>query len=148
MPTATLPGQHARNSNSGDPSGWIALFGRLLMAAIFVISGAEKLAGFSGTAAMIAGRGLPLPEVATVIAIVVELGGGLLLVLGWKTRWVAWALALFTLVAGAIFHNFWAAPPDQVQNQTIHFMKNLSMAGGLLYIAAFGAGALSLDARG
>ena len=75
----------------------------------------------------------------------IELSGGILLVLGWKTRWAAAALLLFTALAALLFHNFWAMPPDQAQNQMIHFMKNISMMGGLLYVVTYGSGPLSLD---
>ena len=74
-------------------------------------------------------------------------GLGILLIVGWKARWAAAAMLLFTLAAAVIFHNFWAAPADMAQNQMIHFLKNIAIAGGLLQIAAFGAGSGSLDAR-
>jgi putative oxidoreductase len=119
--------------------------GRLLLALIFVLSGFSKIGGFAGTVGYIASKGLPLPELAAIGAIVLELGAGLMLALGWKARWAALALAAFTLVAALIFHNFWGAPPEAAQNQMIHFMKNLAMVGGLLYVAAFGSGALSID---
>jgi putative oxidoreductase len=78
---------------------------------------------------------------------VLEVLGGLALIVGWQTRWAALALALFTLAASVIFHNFWALPADQQMVQQLVFMKNLSVAGGMLVLAACGAGALSLDAR-
>jgi putative oxidoreductase len=74
-------------------------------------------------------------------------GGGLALLLGWGTRWAALALAGFTLVASLFFHNFWAMPADQVMLQQLMFFKNIAVAGGLLVLAAFGAGALSVDAK-
>jgi len=120
----------------------VALIGRILLAAIFVLSGVSKLADPAGMTAYIASAGLPLPQVALVGAIVVELGGGLALAAGFQTRLAATALALFSLVAAVFFH---AALGDQ--NQFIHFFKNIAMAGGLLQIVAFGGGALSLDAR-
>jgi putative oxidoreductase len=76
----------------------------------------------------------------------VELGGGILLILGWKTRWAAAAMCIFTVVAALIFHNFWAVPAEQAQGQMIHFMKNISMAGGLLYVVVFGSGSRAVDA--
>ena len=121
------------------------LAGRILIALIFILSGFSKIGGFDGAVGYIASKGLPLPQLAAIGAIIVELGGGILLVLGWKTRWAAAAMFLFTALAAFLFHNFWAMPPDQAQNQMIHFMKNISMAGGLLYVVIHGSGALSLD---
>ncbi len=125
----------------------LALIGRILLAALFVPAGFSKIAGFEGTAGYIASVGLPLPQVGAAIAIVVELGLGLLLLVGWRTRLSALVIAVFTVVAGVFFHNFWAAPADQVMMQQINFFKNLAIAGGLLFIAAYGPGAWSLDAR-
>jgi putative oxidoreductase len=121
------------------------LVGRILIALIFVLSGFGKITGFEGTVGYIASKGLPLASAAAVAAIVVELGGGILLIVGWKARWAAAAMFVFTAMAAVIFHNFWAVPADQVQNTMIHFMKNVSMMGGLLYVAVHGSGALSLD---
>ena len=123
------------------------LAGRVLIAAIFVLSGFSKITGFDGTVGYIASKGLPLPQLGALAAIVVELGGGLLVIAGWKTRWAAAAMLVFTLAAAVLFHNFWAAAPDAAQNQMIHFMKNISMAGGLLYVWVFGSGPLSLDGK-
>ena len=122
------------------------LVGRLMIAAIFVVSGFGKITGFDGTVGFIASKGLPLPQLAAIAAIVVELGGGILLIVGWKTRWAAAAMCIFTVVAGLIFHNFWVVPAEQAQNQMIHFMKNICMAGGLLYVVVFGSGPLAVDA--
>lgn len=121
------------------------LTGRILLALIFVLAGFEKITGFAGTVGYIAGRGLPLPNLLAVVAIVVELGGGIMLVLGWKARWAALALFVFTALAALLFHNFWAAPADQAANQMIHFLKNISIMGGLLYVMACGGGGMSLD---
>jgi len=121
------------------------LAGRILMAVIFIFAGYGKITGFEGTVGYIASKGLPLPQLAAIGAIIVELGGGILLVLGWQTRWVAAALFIFTAMTALFFHNFWAVPPDQAQNQMIHFMKNISMMGGQLFVVIHGAGALSLD---
>jgi putative oxidoreductase len=121
------------------------LAGRILMALIFIFAGYGKITGFEGTVGYIASKGLPLPQLAAIGAIIVELGGGILLVLGWQTRLVAAALFIFTAITALFFHNFWAVPPDQAQNQMIHFMKNISMMGGQLFVVIHGAGALSLD---
>jgi putative oxidoreductase len=121
------------------------LVGRILIALIFVFAGFGKITGFEGTVGYIASKGMPLPQLAAIGAIIIELGGGILLVLGWKTRVAAMALFLFTGLAALIFHNFWAAAPDQAQNQMIHFMKNLAIMGGLLFVMAHGSGPFSLD---
>ena len=120
----------------------LALIGRLLLAAMFILSGFGKLGDPSGTIGYIASAGLPLPPVAYAIALVVEIGAGILLVLGYRARWVALILAAFTLASAIGFHTDFAD-----QNQMIHFMKNLAITGGFLQIAAFGAGAFSLDGR-
>jgi putative oxidoreductase len=119
-----------------------ALVGRILLATIFVMSGASKLADPAGTIGYIGAAGLPLAPIAYAGAVAVELGGGLALILGYRTRIVAAALAMFSLLAAVAFHTAFAD-----QNQMIHFMKNVAMAGGLLQVVAFGAGRLSFDAR-
>ena len=121
------------------------LAGRILIAIIFVFAGLGKITGFEGTVGYIASKGLPLPQLAAIGAIIIEVGGGIMLVLGWKTRLAAAAILIFTGLAALIFHNFWSAPLDQAQNQMIHFMKNISMMGGLLFVVVHGGGALSLD---
>jgi putative oxidoreductase len=123
------------------------LVGRILLALIFVLSGLSKLGGFAGTVGYIQSVGLPAAQLLAVIAIMFELGGGLLLVLGWKARWGAAALFVFTFLAAVLFHAYWAAAPDQAMMQQIQFMKNLAMMGGLLYIVVYGSGPLSLEKR-
>ena len=123
------------------------LAGRILMAFIFVFAGIGKVTGFDGTVGYIASKGLPAPHLAALGAIAIELGGGLLLMIGWKARWAAAALMVFTALTAVIFHDFWAAPAGQAQDQMIHFMKNLSMMGGLLMAVVHGSGPLSVDAR-
>ena len=125
----------------------LSLVARLLLALLFLPAGLSKIAGFSGTVGYIASAGLPLPEIGAVLAIVVEVGGGLALIAGYGTRLSAIVLALFTLVASVVFHNFWAVPADQVMLQQLMFFKNVGVIGGLLMLAAYGAGAFSLDAR-
>jgi putative oxidoreductase len=114
--------------------------GRVLMSLIFIVSGFGKLMAASGTIGYIASKGLPLPEAGYAIAVAVELGGGLLLLAGLGTRWVALVLALFCLVTAFVFHGF------ADMNNQIHAMKNFAMAGGFLFVAAYGAGAWSIDA--
>ena len=121
--------------------------GRLLLALIFITSGWSKLTGIAGTAAYIASAGLPAPEVLAVLAGALEVGAGLALVIGFKARSAALALAAFTAVATVAFHAYWSVPADQQYVQQLMFMKNLSIIGGLLIMAAVGAGSFSLDAR-
>ena len=125
----------------------LSLLGRVLIALMFIPAGFGKIAGFAGTAGYIASKGLPLPELGVVLAIAVELGGGLALLAGFGTRLVALALAVFTLAASVIFHNYWGVPAEQVMTQTLMFYKNIAIIGGLLTLAAHGAGAWSLDAK-
>ncbi len=124
-----------------------ALLGRILIAALFIPAGFRKIGGFSGTVGYISSVGLPLPEVGAAIAIAVELGVGILFLLGYKTRWMALILAVFTAASAIFFHNFWAMPADKVMMQEISFFKNVGLVGGLMAFAAFGAGRYSLDGR-
>lgn len=125
----------------------LALAARMLIALLFLPEGISKFSGFSGTASYIAAAGLPLPELGVAMAIVVEVAGSLALLAGFQTRWVALAMALFTVATGFFFHQFWAAPPDQAGLQHIMFFKNMAIAGGLLMLVSFGPGAWSLDAK-
>lgn len=124
----------------------LALLGRILLAFLFVPAGFSKIAGFSGTVGYATAMGLPLPTIGVAAALVIELVGGLMLLVGFGTRIAALALALFTVVAAIFFHAYWALPADQAMMQQIMFNKNIAITGGLL-AAAFGAGSLSLDAR-
>ena len=124
-----------------------AVLARVLLAALFLPAGISKIVGFAGTVAYIGSVGLPLPELGAGIAVLVEVGGGLALLAGYQTRLVALLMAIFTVVAGVFFHAFWTAAPEQLMVQQIMFMKNIAIAGGFLALTAFGAGALSLDAR-
>lgn len=121
--------------------------GRILIALIFLVSGLSKIGGFGGVAGYMADKGIPFAEVALVVTIVIEVGGALMLISGWKAHWGAAALFLWMIPVTLIFHNFWAVDAAQYQNQFNHFMKNVSMMGGLLYVMAFGAGPFSADQR-
>ena len=121
---------------------YLPFVGRLMIGLPFAMSGLGKLAAYGGTTAMIGAVGLPFPPLAFAVAVVVELGGGALLIAGYRARYVALALAIFALATAFSFHSNFAD-----QNQMIHFLKNVMMAGGLLQITYFGAGAFSLDAR-
>lgn len=121
---------------------YVATVGRLLLAAIFLISGFGKLTAAAGTIGYIAQAGLPMPTLAYAVALLVELGGGVLLVVGYQARLVAAAMAVFSLATAFAFHGNFAD-----QNQMIHFLKNIAIAGGLLQVVAFGAGSFSADAK-
>jgi putative oxidoreductase len=138
------PGGREMNNTMSDA---IALIGRLLLAAMFVYAGYGKIGGFEGTAGYIASKGLPLAQLLAAGTIALEIVAGLMLVVGWKARWAAFALAAFTVLASVIFHAYWAFPVDQFRTQQLFFLKNMATTGGLLMIVAFGAGRWSLDRR-
>jgi uncharacterized membrane protein YphA (DoxX/SURF4 family) len=134
--------------------------GRILLVVIFVASGAEKFMDLGATTASIASKNLPLPDmlaaylpaglsmpyVLAVASAALELGGGVLIIIGWQTRLFAVLLAIFTAVAAYFFHDFWHYPPGvEYTNNMIHFMKNVSIIGGFLMLAAVGAGRFSID---
>jgi putative oxidoreductase len=121
------------------------LVGRVLIAAIVLIAGTRKVMGFAGAVAYFTKLGFPAPEVMTVIAIIIEVGGSILLIVGWRTRWVAWLLSLFVLIAAFAAHRFWEFDAAQYANQMNHFLKNLAIIGGLLFVASFGPGSASAD---
>jgi putative oxidoreductase len=119
---------------------YLPFVGRLMIGLPFAMSGLSKLGAYGVTTGLISAVGLPFPPLAFAVAVATELGGGLLLIAGYRARYVAAALALFSVATALSFHSNFAD-----QNQMIHFLKNVMMAGGLLQIAAFGAGALSID---
>ncbi len=125
----------------------LALAARLLLVALFLPAGWSKLTGFSGTVGYIASAGLPLPAVGAALALTVEILGSLALLAGFGTRLAALVLAAFTLVASFFFHAFWAVPADQAYVTQLLFFKNIAVVGGLLALAAHGAGAWSVEAR-
>ena len=120
---------------------YLPFIGRILIGLPFAMSGLSKLAAYGPTMAMIAAAGLPLPPLAFAVAVAVELGAGLLLIVGYRVRLAALVLAVFSVATAVSFHSNFAD-----QNQLIHFLKNVMMAGGLLQIVAFGAGAISIEA--
>lgn len=130
-----------------NTQGLVALAARLLIAAIFVIAGFNKIGGFDGVAGYIGSKGLPMPQVLAALTIALELGGGILLAVGYKVRWVAVLFFLWLIPTTLIFHKFWGIDAAQVQNQMNHFLKNVSIMGAMLMLVAFGPGALSVDRR-
>ena len=112
---------------------------------MFVPSGFSTITGFAGTAGYIASQGVPMPEVAAAIRILIEFGGGLLILIGWKTRWAALAFIVFLIVITPIFHNFWSVPEAEKMVQQISFMKNMGILGAFFLLLAFGPGRFSVD---
>ena len=123
----------------------LTLAGRLLLAALFLVAGIRKVLMFAGSAAYFTKLGFPAPEAMTVLAIVVEIGGALRLIAGWKARWAALLLALFTVIATFMAHRFWEFDAAAYANQLNHFLKNAAIVGGLLFVAAYGPGRASVD---
>lgn len=122
-----------------------ALIGRILLALLFVPSGFAGITGFSGTVGYITSQGVPLPEVAAAIRVLVELGAGLMILVGWKTRWAALAFIVYLIVITPIFHNFWSGPEAARGMNEIMFMKNAGICGAFFLLLAFGPGRFSVD---
>jgi putative oxidoreductase len=120
----------------------LPLVGRILISAIFLLSGISKIAAPAAMIGYITSAGLPLPQAGLAIAIIVEVAGSIALILGFHARWTAAILAIFTIATALAFHNKLSD-----QDQFVHFFKNIAMTGGLLQVVAFGAGRFSLDAR-
>jgi len=125
----------------------LTLASRLLFAALFLPAGIGKLTGFAGAVGYISSAGLPLPTLGAALALAIEILGSLALLAGFGTRLSALILAAFTLVASVFFHAYWAVPADQAYVAQLLFFKNMAVVGGLLALAANGAGAWSLDVR-
>ncbi len=124
-----------------------SFIGRILLALLFIPAGVGKISGFAGTVGYIASSGIPFPELAAAAAIVIEVGLGFMLLVGFQARWAALGIALFTVVITFIFHRFWDVPAAQMVQQQQAFFKNIAVVGGLLTVAASGAGAWSFDAK-
>ena len=123
---------------------WVVLLGRLLFAAIFLLSAPEQFT--SGTVHYAASQGVPLAKIAVPLSGVIALAGAASIVLGFRAKVGAWLLVLFLVPVTIMMHNFWADKNAQMAMlQKIMFMKNLSMLGGALMIAYFGSGPLSVD---
>ena len=123
----------------------ILLIGRILIAALFLNAGLRKAFTYAATVGYFTKLGFPMPEAMAIIAPVIEVGGAVLLIIGWKSRYAAWLLALFVLIASFAAHRFWTFDAAQYVNQMNHFMKNFAIIGGLLFVAACGPGRLSVE---
>ena len=128
------------SSNSFTP-----LAGRILMSVMFLISGFFKIGAYSQTVAYSASKGLPMASVAIACAAVLELAGGLAILVGFQTKIAAWLLFLYLIPVTFLFHNFWAMQGAEQQQNMINFLKNVSIMGGLVILATNGAGAYSVD---
>ena len=118
----------------------LPLVGRILLTLLFFVAGYNKLMNVTGTAGYFGKLGLPMPDLLVWLVIAIELGGALLILIGWKTRVVAWVMAIFTVATALIGHKFWVDP-----SQATQFLKNLAIAGGFLMLAYAGPGRLSVD---
>jgi putative oxidoreductase len=128
----------------GNPT--FPLLARILIGALFLTAGVRKAMTIAATAGYFAKLGLPGGEAMAWLAVIVEVGGGLLLIIGWQTRWVAWLLAIFVAVATGLAHRFWEfSEPGQYNNQLNSFLKNIAVIGGLLMFITHGPGSASVD---
>jgi putative oxidoreductase len=126
----------------------VTLIARLLMAALFIIFGIRKVLAFTFYAGYFAKLGFPAPEVMVVLAIIIEVGVGLLFAIGWRTRQLAWLLVLYTVIATFMAHRYWGiSDAGQYANQMSHFWKNITIIGGLMMVGVFGPGPISVDKR-
>ena len=122
----------------------LLLIGRILFSLIFIWSGFGKIMNFEGMSGYIGSLGLPVPELFNVIEIIIEFIGGLALFFGVFFRLATVLIIIHTILASILVHHFWSVPADQALNQTIHFMKNVSLVGGLLFLNVQGPGAMNL----
>jgi len=126
----------------------VPLVSRILIGLLFIVAGSRKALGIAATAGYFAKLGFPAPEVMAYLAVLIEVGGGILLIIGWQTRWVSWLLVLFTVIATGMAHRFWEfSDPAQYNAQLNNFLKNVAIIGGLLMFATFGPGSASVDKR-
>ena len=123
------------------------LVGRILVASLFLVAGIRHYMFYAGTVGYFTKLGFPAPEAMVWLSIIIHIAGGILLIVGWKTQWASWLLVALVVIATAMAHRFWQFDPTQYGNQLNHFLKNLAIIGGLLYVASFGAGAMSVDGR-
>jgi putative oxidoreductase len=124
----------------------LLLVGRILLAAVFLVAGVRKALGIAGTVGYFAKLGMPVADLMVYVSIIIEVGGALMLIIGWKARYAAWILSLFVLIATFFAHRFWEiGDAAQYGNQMNHFLKNFAIIGGMLFVAACGPGSLSVD---
>jgi putative oxidoreductase len=124
---------------------WADVLGRIGLALLFLWSGYTKLAYMAANVAYMKAYGMPAAELLIWPAAVFELVTGAMLVVGWKVRWAALALAVYSAISALIFHRYWSVPADQMLDQQIHFMKNVAIVGGTLFVFAHGSGRFSVE---
>jgi putative oxidoreductase len=131
--------------NAATSAAIYLLIARITMGVLFIIPAIRQITSYAGTIKYFASLGFPAPEAMVVLAVVIELVAGTLIILGWKTRWAAWLLVLYVIIATAMAHRFWQFPEAQQFNQLNHLLKNLAVIGGLLYVITFGPGRISVE---
>ncbi len=123
------------------------LLGRILLGVLFLVAGIRQLMFYDGSVGYFGRVGFPVPAATAWLSIVIHVAGGVFLIIGWKTKWTSWLLLAMVVIATAMAHRFWQFDAAQYANQLNHFLKNLAIIGGLLYVISFGAGAKSVDAK-
>jgi len=123
----------------------VLLIGRILIGILFLVAGIMKAMNIAGTTAYMTRLGFPAPELMAYLSTLIEVASGVLLIIGWQTRRVAWLLIVYVLIATGMAHRFWEYDQAQRVNQINHFLKNLALIGAMLYIVAGGPGSASVD---
>jgi len=123
----------------------VMLVGRIFLSLVFLVAASDKILHFGANMAYMGQHGVPFASLFLIIALLVELVGALMILLGWHARWGALIMLLFVVIVTMVFHTFWNYPPAEVANQSLHFFKNFAIIGGMLYVIACGSGRFSLD---
>jgi len=123
----------------------VLLIGRILIGILFLVAGIMKAMNIAGTTAYMTRLGFPAPELMAYLSTLIEVASGVLLIIGWQTRRVAWLLIVYVLIATGMAHRFWEYDQAQRVNQINHFLKNLALIGAMLYVVAGGPGSASVD---
>lgn len=135
-------------TNIAEKMNFLPLVGRTMLSAIFLLAGFNKAMGVSGTAGYMASKGLPMADILVYLVIALEIIAAIMIIVGWRTWMAALALAVFTILTILIFHRYWELAPDAGRMvQYLFFWKNLGLTGGLLLLAYFGPGPMSLDGK-
>ena len=132
-------------SATGSNRSTALLVGRILIGILFLVAGFMKVMNIAGTTGYMTKLGFPAPELMAYLSTLIELASGVLLIIGWQTRRVAWLLIVYVVIATGMAHRFWEYEPAQRVNQINHFLKNLALIGAMLYIIASGPGPASVD---
>lgn len=132
---------------NGTTQSWTLLIGRVLVGSLFLVAGIRHFMFYAGSVGYFTKLGFPAPEAMVWLSIIIHIVGGILLIVGWKTKGASWVLLALVVIATAMAHRFWQFDAAQYGNQLNHFLKNVAIVGGLLYVVVFGAGAMSVDGR-